>query len=148
MGENSVGGEAQEEDTDTMDTALVAREQKRTPSHPKEPIVSMKKLEASLRCWVEVITLEMLMKKYGQDTMVAREEKDPKEAMVSMKKLIRCWVEILEQQQEDTVGVIMVGREQKRTPSHPKEPIVFIQKFKASLRCSVEVITLEMLMKK
>merc|ERR1712238_231207 len=93
-----VGMEAKQEDTDTMD--MVGREQKRTPSHPKEPIVSMK-------------------------------------------KLIRCSVEILEQQQEDT----LVGREQKRTPSHPKEPIVFIQKFKASLRCSVEVITLEMLMK-
>merc|ERR1712238_544942 len=147
MGENSVGGEAQEEDTDTEDTAAAAREQKRTPSHPEEPIVSMKKLEASLRCWVEVITLEMLMKKYGQDTTAAREEKDPKEAMVSMKKLIRCSVEILEQQHH-TVGFFMVGREQKRTPGHPKEPIVFIQKFKASLRCSVEVITLEMLMKK
>merc|ERR1719148_153501 len=139
---DTVGREANQEDTE--DTAAAAREQKRTPSHPKEPIVSMKKLEASLRCSVEVITLEMLMKKYGQDTSAAREEKDPKEAMVSMKMLVRCSVEILEQQQEDT----LVGREQKRTPSHPKEPIVFIQKFKASLRCSVEVITLEMLMKK
>merc|ERR1719148_378275 len=108
---DTVGREANQEDTE--DTAAAAREQKRTPSHPKEPIVSMKKLEASLRCWVEVITLEMLMKK--EDTSAAREEKDPKEDMVSMKKLVRCSVEILEQQQEDT----LVGREQKRTPSHP-----------------------------
>merc|ERR1712161_108043 len=99
-----------------------------------------------VRCSVEI--LEQQQKKAG-DTMAAREEKDPKEAMVSMKKLIRCSVEMLEQQQKKAGGIMvwvfMVGREEKE-PSDPT--MVFIQKFKASLRCSVVVITLEMLMKK
>merc|ERR1712238_123541 len=106
---------------------------------PKEAMVSMKMLEATLVARVgkdpRVDTMAKLniLKTRLLATMVAREEKDPKEAMVSMKKLDSMAERVEKDPRVDTMEmmmmiVIMAPREEK----DPKEAMVSMKKLEAT----------------